>query len=141
VAHIRVDPLIFERRHTHVAEGGVDGLGQIQFGIDQGAVEIENQKVHFYAAPVFGFRGRPSRAMGLRRARTRRSPRPVLHHFPLQGIAMDAEQLAGRRLIAPAAIEGALDHASFQHLDGLMQRDVSSEKMLHQPVEFFLHFL
>ena len=52
---------------------------------------------------------------------------------------MDAQQLAGRRLVAAVAIEGALDHASFQHLDGLMQRDVASQKMLHQPLEFFFH--
>src|ERR1019366_6465560 len=76
VAHIRVDPLIFERRHAHVAAGRVDGLGQVQFGIEQGAVEIENQKVHVYAAPVSRWRKRLSRATGLRRVRARRSPKP-----------------------------------------------------------------
>ena len=35
-----------ERAHAHVRARGVDGVRQIQFGIDQRAVQVENQQVH-----------------------------------------------------------------------------------------------
>jgi hypothetical protein len=46
VAHVGVDALVLERGLAHVGTSGVDGVRQIQFRIDQGAVEIEDQQVH-----------------------------------------------------------------------------------------------
>ena len=45
VADVGVNALVRERRHAHVAARGVDGIRQIQPGIDQGAVEVENDEV------------------------------------------------------------------------------------------------
>ena len=45
VADVGIYALVIERRHPHVAPGGVDGVGQIQARIDQGPVEVKDQQV------------------------------------------------------------------------------------------------
>ena len=48
VSHIGVDALVIERRHTHVRAGGVGGVCQIELGIDQGAIQVEDEEIHFH---------------------------------------------------------------------------------------------
>src|SRR5512133_2212466 len=56
--------------------------------------------------------------------RTRaRAAQFVRHHLTLQCIAMNAELLGSRALVAVIARQGALDHASFENLDGLLQEE------------------
>ena len=66
VAHVGVDPLVFDRRHAHVAARGIRGMRQVEFRIDQRAVQIEDQQIHYAVS------GLPAparlRAHGLRRA-------------------------------------------------------------------------
>src|ERR1700745_143224 len=58
----------------------------------------------------------------------------VLPHFGVEGVAMNAELLAGGALVAPGLLERALDHAPLQEFDGLRQEDVAFEEMIDQAV-------
>jgi hypothetical protein len=64
---------------------------------------------------------------------------PILHHFPLQRIAMNSEKLAGDRLFAAAFFQSALDHPLLHQLDGLLQKNIAIEQMFHQNIEFLFH--
>src|ERR1035438_940659 len=74
VAYVRVDPLVVERSQPDCEPRSVRGVGQVQTGIDQRTVKIEDHKQDAHAAPIFRFRMRPARAGGLRRARGRPVP-------------------------------------------------------------------
>jgi hypothetical protein len=46
VAYKTVNRFVRQRTAAHVLEHGVDGKGEIELGIDEGAVEIEDQNSH-----------------------------------------------------------------------------------------------
>jgi hypothetical protein len=46
VADVRSHGLVGERVHTHVGARGIDGVDEILLGIDESAVEIEDEEVH-----------------------------------------------------------------------------------------------
>ena len=46
VADIRGHRFVGQGGHAHVRAGGIDGVHQVFLGIDQGAVQIEDQKIH-----------------------------------------------------------------------------------------------
>lgn len=52
---------------------------------------------------------------------------------------MNAELLRGLGLISPTLRESALEHTALQHLDRLLEEDVSCQQLLHQPIESFFH--
>src|SRR5262249_38772573 len=69
VAYVGVDPFVGQRFHPHVPESGVDGIGEVEPGIDECAVEVEYQKVDAQAAELFRLRALTALATGLRRGR------------------------------------------------------------------------
>src|SRR5258708_15319544 len=46
VADIGGDQVVRDRRQSHVFPGRVHGMRQVEFGIDEGAVEVENEQRH-----------------------------------------------------------------------------------------------
>ena len=66
VAHVGVDSLMLDRRHAHVAARGIGGMRQVELGIDQRAVQIEDDQIHYAAATLPC--ARDSARTGLRRA-------------------------------------------------------------------------
>ena len=124
--------------------GGIHGVGQVQPGIDQGAVQVEDQQVHRWsqrtAAPVFVLRGRPSRATGLRRARARPLPRSystifrcsVLRWMPSVCWRPTGCRRSARERARSCSVPGSRC---------LRQKNIALEQMLHQPVKFLFHSL
>jgi hypothetical protein len=63
----------------------------------------------------------------------------VDHHFPLEGVAMDAEQLSRLGLIGVGHEERAFDHAPLQDLDGLFHKKAGGHQIVDQGVKTFFH--
>ena len=82
IAHVSRNDIVRQRRKIFPGARGVHGIGQIALGIDQRAVQVENQKIAaFHAFPFFweslffsplslSFSGRLPGSSSLRAART-----------------------------------------------------------------------
>ena len=67
IAHVGANALILQRRHAHVGARGIAGVCQVAPGIDQRAVQIENEQIHAVHAVAAFRRVRDSARTGLRR--------------------------------------------------------------------------
>jgi len=76
-----------------MAAGGVHGLGQVQFGIGQGAVEIGKSEGPSLRGARLPLAQAPFAGHGFAAGARVALAQAVLHHFPLKGVAMDASSL------------------------------------------------
>src|SRR5450759_1185743 len=154
VAHVGVDALVIERAHAHMGTRGVDGVRQVQFGIDQRAVQVEDQQVHDYAVPVFVLRGFTARAIGLRResAQDEDGHRVVMDLliFDLDGTLIDSKLDLAHAVNATRSHMGMspLDHERVYSYVGngapvLIRRamgEQATELDVEEALEFFLEY-
>src|SRR5579872_7582815 len=116
----------------------IDGICEIQTGIDESPVQVEDYQVH--AESLTGF-DPALRSLdpaywlpaGLLLAQL------ILRHLALQGIAMDAKQFAGGAAIALSTLDGTGDEGLFEDLDSFLHEKAFFKQMIDELLKCLFH--
>src|SRR5580700_1720861 len=63
----------------------------------------------------------------------------IIGHFALQRVAMNPEQLAGRRTVPSRALQGLLDQGPLQQFHHFFEKKPVAHQVVHQSFKFLFH--
>ena len=129
-----------KRASASLGTSRVHSMDEIEPRIDQRAIEIEDQE-HGRSTMLCG----PAHRLAARAGDGLRRGTPavdiVLHHFPLQGVAMDSEHLGRFRLIARLSPAARVQSCLSPDLHGLLQKQTGLHQIVDKSVKAFFHAL